>query len=1627
MSLTLKSTNMLHRWKERRRHSGFSISSPLRRGEVVDAESEAGDEADLKRPVTSPNRPATSPLILRNVDSHGGAKSLDIGRVNEQGIRTTSAKDERSGLESTPETPRTKMSVESGTEDSIQHIIDEAVRKTMESFLEHEKGVTVRLDLEKQDRQKEHDATRRSEIELQKRMEKLGESILRAENRNGQLIDKLHSRDERMETYVEEMMSIVRGYETRLRTLEKEIVDRDLREAIRFGEMSNEIRESSNALENRVWNVEAGLGKKVDTISRKLASLSEDLKRSMEHNQVHKQTSSDNVRSGTGKHTVVNHQSYPAVSDDFRVKLENIEGILKTIETKQTIAKTSEHGMRGDMQSIRESFDQLDTTSLRSQVRKIDALERHVTALRKELDVQGTLASLDSKLLSTHTARFDAMSTYSKKVLTALQGIDASIKAGTDEQKIMTDRLETLTDDTRTLHENHANLQDRLAIIHDRTLSLDTIITDTLAPRLLQRNDVSAVIKTLLPGFDTALLSRIDDKVNGISGALDIATTHHSELLTKQDASIERVHERLTTAASREQDASSEMQMTMALVKTELMEQSKLQLSLLDTLSQNQNLSQHEIVSSTRECLDKLDLAFAALDQAGGGREEKHSRMTDFYNGLSESHDHFIADQARRFDQLQTELSNLQDNTTAQAETLRNLKDALHDETMDSLRNVNENIERQSSKSHEDIEALVRLNTQLRESHTDMSNQLASSTALIETGLKSVFSTQEHRHAEIIQSLLSTDTELGELTKRLSKDVSSIQSSLMSNHQKAAEQLASLLEAVGHVKANDSLWRAKLGECNDSILLHTSQVSEEIAGLRQAVAPKGSSLGQDQMEISREIRGILDTILQQKKDVEILQELKAMRGIDDANFESILERLDVLHEHDPTQAIAALSVNLADMHKGRRDEEILSEIRTSRSENQANAAAINNANTTISTIVSVVEGIQTNDKGDEILSEIKAMRGVDDANFESILEQLDLAREQNPSAVLSDIASMLRGIRSSYKGAEILREVKAMRGVDDANFDTILEQLDQLREQDQSNKLLAGIQIVQQHHGDTRKMFSELSQIVSASETAAIDRAARCQEQLSSIENMVLFSKNDETMAGIAQDLKRALEQRNVISAELQAINRILEAYVQQSQESDDRLNSTVVKTGDSNNAAIQALQGLINAAFKEERTSTDASIHDLGSQLRDEHQKFNDVIRSISNMLTANTTALETGFNNASTGMARIENMHTATGERFSGIVAQITDCHYATVETRSRLTSLVEEVQKQGNKRADEQHQETIKAISSTAADLRQQYLDTNTELEDAFTQSARKQFDLSREVLSAIGPISNDLETFKTEFETGLDTLRLQSSEKHDAVCKLVAEEAAKGREERTNVTQSTHDLVRDLDEKLTPIPQLLPSIRMNSAALSRIDSRLCGTNTTFKELLLEGNGRVLHNLKHLEKQFDAVTAIHDSCTDIRDVVTSIDDHLSDMKIELNDQRADTRERMDYIGQQVEGTEKGIEIIGKRVIGTRKAWEEAMSGFGAGVGSASASSTLRGLPRDWLKDIADDGMTDGERSPVGFGRHQREGSGSPGRFRNAGARKMDRGQTVAGAAAAQLLKIQARDEQAERPSGLRVTSFS
>ncbi|KAF7855349.1 hypothetical protein EAF04_010093 [Stromatinia cepivora] len=338
------------------------------------------------------------------------------------------------------------------------------------------------------------------------------ESLVEGQKKILEVLKSLEERLSGIDTKFEE-------FEEKITSLDGEIVNADLRSAIRFGELSNELQDRNKMLGERLWSVEGDLGKKIDGSHRKLIGMVEDLGKSS-RNVINKVSSMefDSSSSNSSKLDEMLNENSQMVD-----RMESLKKSVTKLEESQKNIQSTEKGLARNIQEVRDIVSSLNTSSLEHHSKRLDDIERSIITVRKELEGQGHLASIDSKLLSTNTSRLSNIIEQVTKINEVVESVNEHVSANDHSIHISnSERLDTLTSTTTTVKETIDRVEQHVRTLNtsqfdahrDKLTMIASMMTSFAESMAGIQDGVSKTTSALLPSNEVA---KFDDLVNRLS------------------------------------------------------------------------------------------------------------------------------------------------------------------------------------------------------------------------------------------------------------------------------------------------------------------------------------------------------------------------------------------------------------------------------------------------------------------------------------------------------------------------------------------------------------------------------------------------------------------------------------------------------------------------------------------------------------------------------------------------------------------------------------------------------------------------------------------------------------------------------------------------------------------------------------------------------------------------------------------------------------------------------------------------------------------------------------------------------------------------------------------------------
>ncbi|KAI9048849.1 hypothetical protein LZ554_006707 [Drepanopeziza brunnea f. sp. 'monogermtubi'] len=455
-----------------------------------------------------------------------------------------------------------------------------------------------------------------------------------------------------MESRFESLGSRMDDLDRRLGEINEAAVNADLRTAIRFGEISNELQDRNTTLGDRVWGVERELGKKVDALQRKVVAACEDVGRSVRNN-----------------HEVV---------ETMRAKLEE-DDVLAAVSKANSRAEFSEKAFRRSITAIHDKVSALDTSAISTQTARLEVIERGVSDFRKEAEAARNLASISSKFLSANTSKLDTIAAAVGKMQIMVESTNETCQVVSESQE---QNAESIKEDVEAVR-MHVRSLDNLAVTHARRLSetssmftrVETALTGSNANTISKLEDLESTISRVEDGLKplSAHTAKLDNLQTNMAivvrdvkphkGLLDDLASTISELRSNVDSAFTSHTESLDTIQQKVYDTSSLDQLTSSLSDVKASIERKLASSLessskstveqinsqigavdlklqakLKSVAEDANLRAEKIDASTVEVLDEVRSTKAFLKTENADRSEQFRSTRELIKASQAAH-----------------------------------------------------------------------------------------------------------------------------------------------------------------------------------------------------------------------------------------------------------------------------------------------------------------------------------------------------------------------------------------------------------------------------------------------------------------------------------------------------------------------------------------------------------------------------------------------------------------------------------------------------------------------------------------------------------------------------------------------------------------------------------------------------------------------------------------------------------------------------------------------------------------------------------------------------------------------------------------------------------------------------
>ncbi|CZT12911.1 uncharacterized protein RCO7_09291 [Rhynchosporium graminicola] len=588
--------------------------------------------------------------------------------------------------------------------------------------------------------------------------------------------------------YVKAIEGRFTALETRIEDLDRktsdlseEVTNADLRSAIRFGEISNELQDRNTTLNNSIWEVQRELGKKTDALQRRVVGACEEMSK------------------------VVRASS--EVLESLKTKVEE-DDVFSAVEKLGSKAEFSEKATRRTLASISEKVAVLDTSTLSAQTSKLETIERGIGEFRKEAEAARNLASVSSKFLSANTTKIDTMASAVTKMSLLVESTNELCQEVSESQE---SNAESVKEDVEAVR-MHVRSLDNMAVAHKRRLS-------EVGEMVKRTEGAIGKVDERFGGVEDHLrvLPECKDKLDSVEGSivgLAKDAKPQKKVLDDLTAAIEEMRGNVDTALSSHTESLGAIQQTVSStasrdgLSTAL---SDLQSKIEDKLSSHHETTSRattEAVSEMRGNIEKSllthvdsldaihktlssaasqDVLSAALSNLQSSIENKisssHEATTSEMGNLSSNLEKRFLTQNHELSSQTSKLQTPMDEILTELKSTKTLLDTHHNSRMDESTTVLTAIESSRTSHQETSTAIKSLIQEIQESSKDdeillqieswAQNGIAKQDAGI-AGLRDMLGLSQARDEDLRDSL----TGLNEVMRGAEETLSSMQVSV---------------------------------------------------------------------------------------------------------------------------------------------------------------------------------------------------------------------------------------------------------------------------------------------------------------------------------------------------------------------------------------------------------------------------------------------------------------------------------------------------------------------------------------------------------------------------------------------------------------------------------------------------------------------------------------------------------------------------------------------------------------------------------------------------------------------------------------------------------------------------------
>lgn len=300
----------------------------------------------------------------------------------------------------------------------------------------------------------------------------------------------------------------VQDFDGRVKALQEEVVSADLRSAIRFGEISNELQDRNSTFGDRLWNVERDLGQKIDGQQRRVVGACEDLRKAIVITQ-DKISSLETMHIGFDDKLTSNGER----SDNLFKKIEQVSKSISKLDS-------ADIAIQRDIKAVQETVSSLDTSPLDHIPRRLDGMDRAMSDLKRSIETQATLASLDAKIASGNNARIDTLSSNVGKMGKLMEDVHQQV-CDDSEFDFTTEKLESIESKIVSLDDALEGVRKNVKTLDTSPLFLHTEKLENLKSSVSQIETAVALIDSKHFPSQNASLDLLKTDISALQSTLD--------------------------------------------------------------------------------------------------------------------------------------------------------------------------------------------------------------------------------------------------------------------------------------------------------------------------------------------------------------------------------------------------------------------------------------------------------------------------------------------------------------------------------------------------------------------------------------------------------------------------------------------------------------------------------------------------------------------------------------------------------------------------------------------------------------------------------------------------------------------------------------------------------------------------------------------------------------------------------------------------------------------------------------------------------------------------------------------------------------------------------------------------